>query len=144
MTIPAQMSLSGCIAKTPQISFTSKGDARLYARIGVEHFRKEPDGGFTPLDSTFHDLVAYGKTAEHAYAQLKVGDNFVASGYVSEYEFARDGVNAVPCEEFVARRIGHDLARTTYEVQRLAARPIDAPDLSLQPPASSASEHISL
>src|SRR5680860_445441 len=107
MTIPIQMSLHGFIATAPQINFTGNGAARLYARVGVEHFRKETDGSFTKLEPTFHGLVAYSKTAERAYAKFKVGDNFVASGYINEYEVDRNG-QAEAREEFVARRIGHD------------------------------------
>jgi hypothetical protein len=47
MAIPTQMSLHGFIATAPQISFSGSGAARFYARIGVEHFRKETDGSFT-------------------------------------------------------------------------------------------------
>lgn len=51
------MSLAGFIASTPQLNFTGSGVARFYARVGVEHARKEPDGSITQLDPTFHDLV---------------------------------------------------------------------------------------
>ena len=117
MTIPAQMSLSGFFASVPQLNFTGKGVARFYARIGVEHARKEPDGTFTPLDPTFHDLVLYRATAERAYARFRKGDSFVASGYVHEFEVDHNG-QTVQREEFVARRIGHDVARTRYDVDR--------------------------
>ncbi|GAW49292.1 MULTISPECIES: single-stranded DNA-binding protein [unclassified Nocardioides] len=130
MTIPIQMSLHGFIATAPQLNFTGNGAARFYARVGVEHYRKETDGSFTKLDSTFHDMVAYAKTAERAYAKFKVGDNFVASGYISEYEVDRDG-QAESREEFVARRIGHDLARTKYEVDRAPSRQFDPPNADL-------------
>jgi hypothetical protein len=73
MTIPTQMSLHGFIATAPQINFTGNGAARFYARIGVEHFRKETDGSFTKLDPTFHDLVAYAKTAERASSRAGSG-----------------------------------------------------------------------
>jgi single-stranded DNA-binding protein len=126
MTIPIQMSLHGFIATAPQLNFTGNGAARFYARVGVEHYRKETDGSFTKLDSTFHDMVAYAKTAERAYANFKVGDNFVASGYISEYEVDRNG-QAEAREEFVARRIGHDLARTKYDVDRTPSRQLDPP-----------------
>lgn len=130
MTIPIQMSLHGFIAAAPQINFTSNGGARFYARVGVEHFRKETDGSFTKMDPTFHDLVAYAKTAERAYAKFKVGDNFVASGYINEYELDRHG-QVEAREEFVARRIGHDLARTRYEVDRTPSRQPDLPTADL-------------
>lgn len=130
MTIPIQMSLHGFIATAPQLNFTGDGAARFYARVGVEHYRKETDGSFTKLDSTFHDMVAYAKTAERAYAKFKVGDNFVASGYISEYEVDRNG-QAEAREEFVARRIGHDLARTKYEIDRTPSRQLDPPAADL-------------
>jgi len=130
MTIPIQMSLHGFIATAPQLNFTGNGAARFYVRVGVEHYRKETDGSFTKMESTFHDLVAYAKTAERAYARFKVGDNFVASGYINEYELDRNG-QAEAREEFVARRIGHDLARTNYEVDRTPARQPDPPGADL-------------
>ena len=126
MTIPTQMSLHGFIATAPQMNFTDGGVARFYARIGVEQHRKETDGTFTKLNATFHDLVAYAKTAERAYAQFKVGDTFVASGYTNHYELDRHG-HAEAREEFVARRIGHDLARTRYQVDRTPAHQPDPP-----------------
>lgn len=118
MTIPTQMSLPGFIATAPELAFTSNGTARFYARVGIEHYRKETDGTFTKLESTFHNLVAFNKTAERAYDQFRVGDNIVASGYLNEYEVDRNGHTELR-EEFVARRLGHDAARTRYEVDRV-------------------------
>src|SRR3546814_19014760 len=62
-------------------------------------------------------MVLFKSSAERAYARFRAGDQFVASGYVHEYEFERDGTT-VQREEFVARRIGHDTARTRYNVDR--------------------------
>lgn len=126
MTIPTQMSLHGFVATAPQLNFTGNGVARFYARIGVEHFRKEVDGAFTKLEPTFHDLVMFKATAERAYARFKVGDNFVASGYINEYELDKNG-QVEAREEFVARRIGHDTARTRYDVDRSPTRQPDPP-----------------
>lgn len=120
MTIPTQMSLAGFIASTPQLTFTGHGVARFYARVGVEHARKEQDGTFTPLEPSFHDLVLYRATAERAYARFRKGDSFVAHGYANEYEMDKNG-QSIAREEFVARRIGHDVARTRYEVDRTRA-----------------------
>ena len=117
MPLPTQMSLHGFIATAPALNFTSKGSPRFYARIGVEQFRKEVDNSFTKLDSTFHDLVMFDRAAEHAYAQFKVGDEFVASGYVHEYEVERRGRREIR-EQFIARCIGHDCSRTRYAVDR--------------------------
>ncbi|MFT4264085.1 MAG: single-stranded DNA-binding protein [Nocardioides sp.] len=121
MSIPTQMSLTGFIASDPQLTSTKDGTARFYARIGVEHARKEPDGTFTPIEPSFHDMVLFGATAEKAHAWFRKGDSFVSSGYAHEYDVERDG-KTVTREEFVARRIGHDAARTRYEVDRTPGR----------------------
>lgn len=121
MTIPTQMSLHGFVATMPELNFTSSGAARFYARVGVEHFRKEVDGSYTKLEPTFHDLVLFNASAERAYARFQVGDQFVASGYVHEYEVEKQGGSEIR-EQFVARHIGHDTARTRYTIDRSASR----------------------
>ena len=132
MTIPTQMSLAGFIASTPQLSFTGSGVARFYARVGVEHARKEPDGSFTQLDPTFHDLVLYRTSAQRAYARFREGDSLVAHGHIHEYDMEKNG-QSVACEEFVARRIGHDLVRTRYQVERKQAERSHPPPENPQP-----------
>jgi single-stranded DNA-binding protein len=117
MALHTQQSLSGFIASEPQQSVTDSGDTRFYVRVGQPHFRREDGGGFTELEPTFHDLVAYRATAERALKRFTKGDSFVAEGYVRTFEVERDGA-VVEREEFVAKKIGHDLARTNYSVDR--------------------------
>lgn len=143
MTIPTQMSLHGFIANTPQITFGGNGVARFYVRIGVEHFRKETDASFTKLDPTFHDLVIFNTSAERAYACFRPGDQFVASGYVNEYQLNRNG-QVTAREEFIARRIGHDTARTHYNVDRPLAPQAEAPATDRAPAAASPTPAIGL
>ena len=88
MALHTQESVSGFIASDPQLTYTERGDARFYAKIGQEHYRKEPDGSFTQTETTFHDLVAFKKTAERAHDRLAKGDKFVAEGYTREYDRA--------------------------------------------------------
>ena len=40
-----QQSVSGFIASAPQLSYTDRGDARFYLKIGQEHFTRNDDGG---------------------------------------------------------------------------------------------------
>ena len=117
MAFHTQQSLSGFIASDPQQSVTEHGDTRFYVRVGQPHFRREDDGGFTELEPSFHDMVAYRATAERALTRFAKGDSFVAEGYVRAFQVERDG-EAIQREEFVAKKIGHDLARTNYEVDR--------------------------
>ena len=95
MTIPTQMSLHGFIATAPELTYGKSDVARFRARGGIEQWRKEADGAFTKLDPQFCDMVLFKSSAERAYARFRAGDQFVASGYVHEYEFERDGATVV-------------------------------------------------
>jgi single-strand DNA-binding protein len=117
MVLRTQESVSGFVASDPDLSFTARGEARFHARFGQDHFRRESDGSFTRLESTFHDLVAYRAAAERAFARFRKGDHFVAEGYLHPYSFLRDG-QTVSGEEFVAKKLGHDASRTEYTVDR--------------------------
>ncbi|MFV4912396.1 single-stranded DNA-binding protein [Microbacterium lacticum] len=122
MAIQTQASFSGFVVSDPQLSYTENGDARLFVKVGKEHFRHEKDGSFTQLETTFHNLVAFRAAAEEGHARLAKGDRFVAEGYVREYPTKDAEGRAIQGEEFVARRLGHDLARTRYEVDRFPRR----------------------
>lgn len=143
MTIPTQMSLHGFIATAPELTYGKSDVARFRARVSIEQWRKEPDGAFAKLDPQFCVMVLFKSAAVRAYARFRVGDQFVASGYVHEYEFDRDGTT-LQREEFVARRIGHDTARTRYNVDRPTptaehdAAPEDGRDSgrTVEPPAA--------
>ena len=121
MAIQTQQSFSGFVASDPQLTRTENGDARLYMKVGKEHYRQEQDGSFTQLETTFHNLVAFKAAAEQGHERLAKGDKIIAEGYVREYSYQRDGQN-VEGEEFVARRLGHDMARTRYDVDRTPRR----------------------
>ncbi|WP_053208275.1 single-stranded DNA-binding protein [Jiangella muralis] len=118
MPLHTQQSLSGFIASEPRLTVTDRGDTRFYAKIGQEHYHRNPDGSFTQLETTFHDLVLYRRTAERAHAAFSKGDKFVAEGYVHTYEYLNEFGQTKTGEEFVAKKIGHDTARTTYSVDR--------------------------
>ena len=133
MSIPTQMSLAGFIASDPDLHFTTAGAEYVRLRVGVEQWRKEVNGDFTKLDPTFHDMVAFESTARELYARFRKGDSFVASGYVHEYEVERPGEPSVIKEEFVARKIGHNVNRTAYEVQRRRLAPAPPAPAQEQP-----------
>src|SRR5690625_7877281 len=81
MSMHTQTSVSGFIASDPQLCETAKGDARFYARFGQEHYRREADGSFTELETTFHNMVMFGRSAQHAHDRFAKGDKFLAEGY---------------------------------------------------------------
>lgn len=117
MSIHTQDSVSGFVASDPKITSSASGNQRLYLRFGQEHFRREEDGTFTQLETSYHHLVMFGRSAELASDRFSKGDNFIAEGYQRPVSYEREG-QPVESEEFVAKRIGHDAARTRYEVDR--------------------------
>ena len=117
MPIKTSTSMSGFVASVPQMSRAETGDARLYMKVGQEHFTRNPDGSFTQGETSFHDLVMFRRAAEKAAAHFTKGDKFVAEGYLHAYTMTYDG-QMYEREEFVARKIGHDTAVTNYTVNR--------------------------
>lgn len=117
MSIPTQMSLAGFIVSISDLHTTGSGSPQVRARVGVEPWRPEASDIFTPLDPTYHDVVAYDHAASALSTRFRPGDFFIASGYIHEYELDQPGGSLIK-EEFVARKIGHSANHTAYVVQR--------------------------
>ena len=114
MSIHTQESVSGFVATDPKLTTSANGNQRLYFRFGQEHFRREEDGSFTQLETSFHHLVMFGRSAELANERFAKGDNFIAEGETRTYT----GNEGADREQFVASRIGHDNNITRYTVDR--------------------------
>jgi len=64
--------------------------------------------------------------------RLAKGDKFVAEGYVREYDHTTPDGEVVKAEEFVAKKLGHDLARTRYDVDRTRREAAVTPEAASQ------------
>lgn len=73
------------------------------------------DNTFTKEETTFHNVVAFNATARHGKQKLAraTSSPTVAPTYTVE----QDG-QLEEEEEFIAARLGHDLARTRYTPDR--------------------------
>ncbi|MDN6025438.1 single-stranded DNA-binding protein [Bifidobacterium mongoliense] len=109
----------GFVASNPQLTQPEGGTPRLYFKAGQEHYRPEPDGTFTKLETTFHDVVAFRAAAVRGFERLAKQDYFVAQG---QLDTSVDKDTGVQRTRFIASRLGHDLARTRYEVDRTPQR----------------------
>lgn len=132
MAIRTSPSVNGFVASDPRLTFNDDGEARLYARIGIQHYRREEDRSFTELEPTFHDLVQFGKGAELSAERFRKGDNFLAQGYVRDYTRVVDGQERTD-EQFVAKRLSHDPNLTTYTVDRRPRAEREAPAADRDP-----------
>ncbi len=117
MAIKTSQSINGFIASDPRLTRPDGGQARLYARVGINHFRREEDGSFTELEPTFHDLIQFGRGAEFSAERFRKGDRFLAQGHVRDYTRVVDGEERTD-QQFVTNRLAHDPNTTTYHVER--------------------------
>lgn len=112
------------VASTPQFSHREGGVPRLYFKAGQDHY---VPGTFEKTHTTFHDVVAFRGAAVRGAERIAKHDHILAQGYLDTYPDKDTGEERV---RFVATRLGHDLARTDYEVDRTPRRSlgIDAPE----------------
>lgn len=74
MGIKSGVIMVGHIAGDPRLTTSEEtGTPRFYARVGVDHWRREDDGRFTNTGRTYHDLAIRYKAAEAAMEMFKKG-----------------------------------------------------------------------
>jgi single-stranded DNA-binding protein len=118
--IPTRQSLEGVLLTGLRPSTTRTGILVLRAVVRAQQWRHEGET-FTAGEAVTCDLVVFHETTQRARHRFRPGDAVVASGRVNTYETVRDGKKVI-CHEFVARRLGHDAARTRYKVTRTRRR----------------------
>ncbi|MFT3859976.1 single-stranded DNA-binding protein [Micropruina sp.] len=108
--------MTGHFAGDPRLTYSEKtGTPRFYARVGVDHWRREEDGTFTKTERTFHDLVARYKAAEVAMELFKNGDDFVATGRFRKFP---DPATGAEREEFQADTVAPNPVTTRISIDR--------------------------
>lgn len=106
----------GHIAGDPRLTHSEKtGTPRFYARVGVDHWRRDDDGTFTKTDRTFHDLAVRYKAAEAAMDLFKKGDDFIATG---RFEKFTDPTTGAEREEFRADTLTPNPVSTRLSIDR--------------------------
>lgn len=107
-------SFYGFVASEPRLTYHD-GKPRLYFKAGQEHFDYAPDGSRIKLPTTFHDVVAFRGAAEYGARHLAKADWFLAQGDLKPNTNPNTGIEST---EFIATRLGPDLARMNIEVGR--------------------------
>ncbi|GAB4086400.1 hypothetical protein GCM10028784_30300 [Myceligenerans cantabricum] len=117
--IPVEQGLEGMLETDLTWSETRDGTAMLRGRVRVERWRASSGGPPHRLPPVFCTLVVFNEHTQKARAHFQAGDAILASGRL----------RALPSDEqgkerhvFVARRLGHDAARTRYQVVRTLAQ----------------------
>ncbi|MFC8797029.1 hypothetical protein ACFT1B_34520 [Streptomyces griseoincarnatus] len=118
--VPTRQSLEGVFLTGLQPGTTRTGIPVLRATVRAQQWRLEGET-FTPGQVVTCDLVVFHEGTQRARTRFRPGDAFIASGHVNSFDITRDG-EKVRCHEFVARRLGHDAARTRYKITRTRRR----------------------
>ena len=120
MAIKTSQAINGFISADPRLTFSESGQARFYARVGINHYEPQQDGSVRKLDPTYHDLIQFGKSAEMSADRYVKGDDIVAQGYTREYTRDVNGEERTD-EQFVAKRIAPDPNITDFTIDRRPA-----------------------
>lgn len=117
MAIKTSQAINGFISADPRLTFSESGQARFYARVGINHYEPQQEGSFRKLDPTYHDLIQFGKSAERSAERYVKGDDIIAQGYTREYTREVNGQERTD-EQFVAKRIAPDHNITDFTIDR--------------------------
>lgn len=116
MGIKSGVIMVGHIAGDPRLTTSEEtGTPRFYARVGVDHWRREDDGRFTNTGRTYHDLAIRYKAAEAAMEMFKKGDDFIATGQFKKFT---DRVTGEEREEFRADTLTPNPVTTRLAINR--------------------------
>jgi single-strand DNA-binding protein len=135
--IPTRQSLEGVFLTGLRPGTTRTGIPVLRAVVRAQQWRHEGEM-FTAGEAVTCDLVVFHEATQRARTRFRPGDAFIASGHVNTFDVTREG-KKVTCHEFVARRLGHDAARTRYKVTRTRRRLRPANPQSTHPGTGQAS-----
>lgn len=95
------------IVKEPELTFTSKGDARLKLRVLAKDRVRDANGKWSDGSPWFADVIVWGKTAEHMFESIASGDTVViANAKAEQYDYVDKEGNKRTNSQFVAEMIG--------------------------------------
>jgi single-strand DNA-binding protein len=83
--------LIGNVTKDPQLRYTGKGTAVISFSMATNRSMQNEDGSYKDLP-TFHNVVAWSKTAERLAKVLGKGKKVYVEGRIENRSYEKDGV----------------------------------------------------
>lgn len=113
--------VAGNLTRDPELRFTPSGRALASLRVAESHREQDADTGqWQDTEPTFHDLIVWGKPAEHVCESLHRGSRVVAVGRWQRQEWTDREQNRRSKRVLQVREIGASL--TFGEVRPAAPR----------------------
>lgn len=82
----APITITGRLAKDPELRFSASGIAMCVFTVVSSSRRKQDDGTFADVDTTFWDCVAWRQLAENL-AECVKGDRVIVAGKAAQEEW---------------------------------------------------------
>lgn len=111
-----QVTLLGRIGQEPDVRFGQSGKAVVKFSL-VTNGRRQVDGAWVDVDTTWWSVVAFGKLAETIADSVHKGQAVIVVGDVKQVEWEKDGQKRVALE-VTARTVGVDLRFASPKVER--------------------------
>lgn len=84
--VSAPITILGRLAKEPELRFSASGIAMCIFTVVSSSRRKQPDGSYEDVDTTFWDCVCWRQLAENI-AECAKGDRVIVTGKCAQEEW---------------------------------------------------------
>lgn len=132
------VTVEGGLVREPEVRFGQTGKVWVKARIASKDRVRGADGGWTDGESTFIDVVAFGRQAENLAESVTTGDTIVVHGKLRSSEWETKEGEKRTSYEIVADIVGVSLLWEAVKTRRVASD--GAPASGIQTPGPGTSE----
>ena len=110
------VSLEGGLVADPELAFSGAGKAWARCRVACKD-RKNENGSWVDGESTFIDVVCFGKVAENLTESASRGDTITVQGHLKQRDYEVDGVKRTSYQ-VVATSVGVSLTWNPAKTER--------------------------
>lgn len=119
--------LIGNVTRDPDLTYTAKGTPLLRFSIATNRSLKNEDGSFTDIP-TYHNIVAWSRTAERLAKILKKGSKVYIEGRIDNRSYEKDGQTKYISEVIADNAILFDKGRPSSNTNKGAEEVPPPPD----------------
>lgn len=131
------VTIEGGLVRQPEVRFGTTGKAWAKCRIASKDRVRGADGGWTDGETTFIDVVVFGRQAENLVESATVGDTIVVHGKLRSSEWETPEGEKRTSYEVVADIVGVSLLWEAVKTRRVAAEAGAASGIQTGGPATS-------
>lgn len=113
-----QVTITGRLGKTPELSFTTNGSPRASFSLATSNSKKLPDGSWEDGPASWWNVAAWDKTAENLVeSNLTPGTELTVTGELTERTYQKRDGSEARAVELRARTVAVTLSRGPVTVR---------------------------